>query len=89
MAESMNMRALRFWTILLAGNAAAEEPVLHVYNWVDYIAPETKVYLPLDKGKLPGWKNLHPKILGLLAAAGPGNAHGVMARRSRLRGDAG
>lgn len=36
-----------------------------------------KVYLPLDKGKLRGWKNLDPKILGLVAAADPGNAHGV------------
>jgi putrescine transport system substrate-binding protein len=114
--------------VLLAGGAAAEEPMLHVYNWSDYIAPDTipkfeqetgikvtydvydsnevleakllaggsgydivvpsaspfmarqiaaKVYLPLDKSKLPGWSNLDPKILGLVAAADPGNAHGV------------
>jgi putrescine transport system substrate-binding protein len=129
----MKMRSLGLSTILLAavmlaGSAAAEEPVLHVYNWSDYIAPDTipkferetgikvtydvydsnevleaklfagqsgydvvvpsaspfmarqiaaKVYLPLDKSKLPGWKNLDPKILGLAAAADPGNAHGV------------
>ena len=36
-----------------------------------------KVYLPLDKAKLLGWKNLDPKILALAAAADPGNAHGV------------
>ncbi len=111
-----------------AGGAAAEEPVLHVYNWSDYIAPGTvahferetgikvtydvydsnevleaklfagssgydvvvpsaspfmarqiaaKVYLPLDKTKLSGWKNLDPKILDLVAAADPGNLHGV------------
>ena len=114
--------------MLIAGAASAEEPVLHVYNWSDYIAPDTiakferetgihvtydvydsnevleaklfagdsgydvvvpsaspymarqitaKVYLPLDKAKLSGWKNLDPKILGLVAAADPGNAHGV------------
>jgi putrescine transport system substrate-binding protein len=108
--------------------AAAEEPVLHVYNWSDYIAPDTipnferetgikvtydvydsnevleaklfagqsgydvvvpsaspfmarqiaaSIYLPLDKSKLAGWKNLDPTILALVAAADPGNAHGV------------
>ncbi len=35
------------------------------------------VYQPLDRGKLSGWKNLDPKILALVAAADPGNAHGV------------
>lgn len=113
---------------LIAGGAAAEEPILHVYNWSDYIAPDTianftretgikvtydvydsnevleaklfaggsgydvvvpsaspfmarqiaaKVYLPLDKTKLPGWKNLDPKILDLVSSADPGNAHGT------------
>jgi putrescine transport system substrate-binding protein len=129
----MKISALRLWTVLLAatliaGGAAAEEPVLHVYNWSDYIAPDTipkferetgikvtydvydsnevleaklfagrsgydvvvpsaspfmarqiaaKVYLALDRSKLAGWKNLDPKILDLVAAADPGNAHGV------------
>jgi putrescine transport system substrate-binding protein len=110
------------------GIAKAEAPVLHVYNWSDYIAPDTianfaretgirvtydvydsnevleaklfagqsgydvvvpsaspfmarqiaaGVYQPLDRGKLSGWKNLDPKILALVAAADPGNAHGV------------
>jgi putrescine transport system substrate-binding protein len=127
------MPSLAFWLALLAavltaGNAVAEEPVLHVYNWSDYIAPDTipkfehetgihvtydvydsnevleaklfaggsgydvvvpsaspfmarqiaaKVYLALDKNKLPGWKNLDPRILDLVAPADPGNAHGV------------
>lgn len=108
--------------------AAAEEPVLHVYNWSDYIAPQTipsfeketgirvtydvydsnetleaklfaghsgydvvvpsaspymarqiaaGVYRVLDKSRLPDWKNLDPRILDLVAAADPGNAHGV------------
>jgi putrescine transport system substrate-binding protein len=107
---------------------AAEEKVLHVYNWSDYIAPKTiadfeketgisvtydvydgnevleakmlaghsgydvvvptaspfmarqivaGAYLTLDKSKLPHLKNLDPAILNLVAAADPGNAHGV------------
>jgi len=101
---------------------------LHVYNWSDYIAPDTipnfeketgikvtydvydsnevleakllagnsgydvvvpsaspflarqvaaGVYRPLDKAKLPNWKNLDPKILKLVAADDPGNMYGV------------
>jgi putrescine transport system substrate-binding protein len=108
--------------------AAAEEPVLHVYNWSDYIALDTianfeketgiavtydvydgnetleakllaghsgydvvvpsaspymarqikaGAYRPLDKAKLPNWKNLDPQLLALAATADPGNAHGV------------
>jgi putrescine transport system substrate-binding protein len=35
-----------FWGMVLAAmvkvaGASAEEPVLHVYNWSDYIAPDT------------------------------------------------
>ena len=126
--RSLGLSTILLAAVMLAGSAAAEEPVLHVYNWSDYIAPDTipkferetgikvtydvydsnevleaklfagqsgydvvvpsaspfmarqiaaKVYLPLDKSKLPGWKNLDPKILGLAAAADPGNTHGV------------
>jgi putrescine transport system substrate-binding protein len=133
MARVMKLPSLRFSTmlvaaLLIAAGAATEEPVLHVYNWSDYIAPDTisnferktgikvtydvydsnevleaklfagqsgydvvvpsaspfmarqiaaKVYLPLNKAKLSGWKNLDPKILDLVAAADPGNTHGV------------
>lgn len=35
------------------------------------------VYLPLDKAKLPNWKNLDPRILALLDSSDPGNRHGV------------
>src|SRR5271169_4709496 len=133
MAEPMKMPSFGYGMALLvamsiAGGAAAEEPVLHVYNWSDYIAPDTipnfeqeagikvtynvydsnemleaklfaghsgydvvvpsaspfmarqiaaKVYQPLDRSKLPGWKNLDPSILNLVAAADPNNTHGV------------
>jgi putrescine transport system substrate-binding protein len=35
------------------------------------------VYRPLDKRKLPNWKNLDPKVLALQSSADPGNAHAV------------
>jgi putrescine transport system substrate-binding protein len=35
------------------------------------------VYIPLDKSKLPNWKNLDPRILAIQAAYDPGNAHAV------------
>src|SRR5260370_29753869 len=35
------------------------------------------VYIPLNKSKLPNWKNLDPRILGIQAAYDPGNAHAV------------
>jgi putrescine transport system substrate-binding protein len=108
--------------------AAGEEARLNVYNWSDYIAPDTVpkfeaetgikvtydvydgnevleakllsgrsgydvavpsaspfmarqiaagVYRVLDKGKLPNWKNLDPRVLALVAAADRGNSHGA------------
>ena len=119
---------LVFATFFGASGAAAEEPQLNVYNWSDYIAPDTipkferetgikvsydvydanevleakllagrsgydivvpsaspfmarqiaaGVYRVLDKAKLPNWQSLDPRILELVAAADPGNAHGV------------
>jgi putrescine transport system substrate-binding protein len=106
---------------------AAEEGVLNVYNWADYIGHDTvaeferethiKViyalydsnetleakllagrsgydivstttgfygrqikagaYLPLDKSRLPNWKNLDPQVLALQADADPGNRYAV------------
>ena len=127
----MKLLSLASWTVALAIVApplSAEEPRLNVYNWSDYIAPDTiakfeaetgikitydvydgnevleakllagssgydvvvpsanpfmarqiaaGVYRTLDKGKLPNWRNLDPKILELVAAADPHNAHGV------------
>jgi putrescine transport system substrate-binding protein len=103
----------------------AEEPVLHVYNWADYIGNETVAqferetgieviydvydsnelletkllaggagydivstttgyygrqikagaYEPLDKSKLPNWKNLDPAVLAVQDRADPGNRY--------------
>src|SRR3990167_3612038 len=110
---------------LMAGAAQADEKVLHVYNWSDYIAKDTvakfekesgvkvvydvfdsnetleakllagksgydivvpsnnflakqikaKVYQPLDKSKLPNWKNLNPDLLKTLEVSDPGNQY--------------
>ncbi|MBS0386905.1 MAG: polyamine ABC transporter substrate-binding protein [Proteobacteria bacterium] len=35
------------------------------------------VYLPLDKSKLPNWKNLDPRFLAKLESSDPGNRYGV------------
>ena len=35
------------------------------------------VYEPLDKSKLPNWKNLDPRILAIESQADPGNRHAV------------
>ena len=109
----------------VAGVAQAEDKVLHVYNWSDYIAPDTvekftketgikvvydvfdsnetleakllagksgydivvpsnnflakqikaKVYQPLDKSKLPNWKNLDPNLLKTVEVSDPGNLY--------------
>src|SRR5882762_7717994 len=105
--------------------ALAEEPVLHVYNWADYIGFDTiarferstgirviydlfdsnetleakllvgdsgydivstsmayygrqiraGLYEPLNKAKLPNWKNLDPDVLAVQAQADPGNRY--------------
>ena len=105
--------------------AQADDKVLHVYNWSDYIAPNTvenftketgikvvydvfdsnetleakllagssgydivvpsnnflakqikaKVYQPLDKSKLPNWKNLDKSLLKTVSVSDPGNQY--------------
>ncbi|MCV9879968.1 spermidine/putrescine ABC transporter substrate-binding protein PotF [Brenneria izbisi] len=107
--------------------ASAEEKTLHVYNWSDYIAPDTLqnfqketgikvvydvfdsnevlegklmagstgfdlvvpsasflerqlsagVFQPLDKSKLPNYKNLDPELLKLIAKHDPGNKYSL------------
>jgi putrescine transport system substrate-binding protein len=45
----------------------------------DYFARQIKagIYRPLDRARLPNWKNLDPHVLAIEAAADPGNAHAV------------
>ncbi|EFE93606.1 spermidine/putrescine ABC transporter substrate-binding protein PotF [Serratia odorifera] len=107
--------------------ASAEEKILHVYNWSDYIAPDTLakfhketgikvvydvfdsnevlegklmagstgfdlvvpsasflerqlsagVFQPLDKSKLPNYKNLDPELLKLVAKHDPENKYAI------------
>lgn len=109
----------------VAGMAQAEDKVLHVYNWSDYIAPDTVekftketgikvvydvfdsnetleakllagksgydivvpsnnflakqikagVYQPLDKSKLPNWKNLDANLMKTIEVSDPGNQY--------------
>ncbi len=116
--------------VLMAASAsvmAAEQKTLHVYNWSDYIAPDTienftketgikvvydvfdsnevlegklmagstgfdlvvpsasflerqlaaGVFQPLDKSKLPNWKNLDPELLKLTAKHDPANKYAM------------
>jgi putrescine transport system substrate-binding protein len=108
-------------------DVSAEDKRLFIYNWADFIGPDTiakfekqtgikvtydvydaeetmearlmagssgydvvgastdffgreiraGVYMPLDKSKLPNWKNLDPRVLAIQAAYDPGNAHAV------------
>ncbi len=122
--------ALAFGVVTLGlavGGAAAEDRQLNVYNWADYIGPDTikdfeketgikviydnfdsyealdakiltggsgydiifpdntlayhhvkaKLYKPLDKAKLPNFKNLDPFVLQQFSAVDPDNAHVV------------
>lgn len=45
----------------------------------DFFSREIRagVYQPLDKAKLPNWRNLDPAVLAIQAAYDPGNAHAV------------
>lgn len=113
--------------MLVAAAAAGEEKVLNVYNWADYIGPDTipaferetgirvnydmydstevveakllagrtgydvvvhavrysarlipiGVYQPLDRSRLPLWKNLDPWVLEVMSGYDPGNRHGM------------
>jgi putrescine transport system substrate-binding protein len=133
----MNYRRIRMTLGLLAllcaavgpgmHTASAEDKRLFIYNWSDFIGPDTiakfekltgikvtydiydaeetmearlmagssgydvvsastdffsreikaGVYIPLDKSKLPNWKNLDPRVLAIQAAYDPGNEHAV------------
>jgi len=60
---------------LLAGGSGYD--VVSASN--NFFSREIKagVYRPLDKSRLPNWKNLDPKVLAIQSAADPGNAHAV------------
>lgn len=58
---------------LLAGSSGYDV----VFASTEYFGREIKagVYIPLDKSKLPNWKNLDPRILAIQTAHDPGNVH--------------
>jgi putrescine transport system substrate-binding protein len=60
---------------LLAGSSGYDVVVAST----EYFGREIKagVYIPLDRGKLPNWKNLDPRILAIQSEHDPGNAHSV------------
>ena len=60
---------------LLAGSAGYDVVVAST----EYFGREIKagVYIPLDRSKLPNWKNLDPRILTIQTAHDPGNLHSV------------
>jgi putrescine transport system substrate-binding protein len=60
---------------LLAGSSGYDVVIAST----EYFGREIKagVYIPLDKSKLPNWKNLDPRILAIQTTHDPGNAHSV------------
>jgi putrescine transport system substrate-binding protein len=60
---------------LLAGSSGYDV----VFASTEYFGREIKagVYIPLDRSKLPNWKNLDPRILEIQTAHDPGNVHSV------------
>src|ERR1700674_3390786 len=60
---------------LMAGNSGYDV----VGASTEFFSREIKagVYIPLDKSKLPNWKNLDPRMLAIQSAYDPGNAHAV------------
>jgi putrescine transport system substrate-binding protein len=60
---------------LLAGSAGYDV----VFASTEYFGREIKagVYVPLNRSKLPNWKNLDPRILGIQSVHDPGNAYSV------------
>jgi putrescine transport system substrate-binding protein len=66
--ESMDAR-------LLAGSSGYDVVIAST----EYFGREIKagVYTPLDRSKLPNWKNLDPRILAIQAVHDPGNLHSV------------
>jgi putrescine transport system substrate-binding protein len=60
---------------LMAGDAGYDV----VTTSTDYFSRQIKagIYQPLDRSKLPNWKNLDPHVLAIEAKSDPGNRHAV------------
>jgi len=60
---------------LLAGSSGYDV----VFASTEYFGREIKagVYIPLERAKLPNWKNLDPRILEIQSEHDPGNLHSV------------
>src|ERR1700682_6146528 len=60
---------------LLAGSSGYDVVIAST----EYFGREIKAgaYIPLDRTKLPNWKNLDPRILAIQTVHDPGNAHSV------------
>jgi putrescine transport system substrate-binding protein len=60
---------------LLAGSSGYDVVIAST----EYFGREIKagVYIPLDRARLPNWKNLDPRILAIQTLHDPGNAHSV------------
>jgi putrescine transport system substrate-binding protein len=60
---------------LLAGSSGYDVVIAST----EYFGREIKagVYIPLDRARLPNWKNLDPRILAIQTVHDPGNVHSV------------
>ena len=60
---------------LLAGSSGYDVVIAST----EYFGREIKagVYIPLDRTKLPNWKNIDPRILAIQSVHDPGNVHSV------------
>jgi putrescine transport system substrate-binding protein len=60
---------------MMAGDAGYDI----VSTSTDFFSRQIKagIYQPLDRGKLPNWKNLDPHVLAIEAHSDPGNRHAV------------
>jgi putrescine transport system substrate-binding protein len=60
---------------LLAGESGYDVVIASM----EYFGPEIRagVYIPLDRARLPNWKNLDPRVLAIQTAHDPGNVHSI------------
>ncbi len=71
---------------VMDSNETLETKVLAGDTGYDIVVPSSSflgrqikagVYQPLDRAKLPNWKNLDPSLMAKLTDVDPGNAHGI------------